>query len=157
VKLETVFKVLLFMIFGGAYMAATHYSQKARQFPQLIALLTLILIALSLLGDMIRWLRKQKSLTTGQNTQTAENTRTRQLRFYKAWLVILAATAAGILGGFLFSTFFLLAGFPLLLRDEREPRLFSHLSLAVVLTACIYLVFQYLMGVPLLSGLLIDL
>ena len=156
-RLETGFKIALFAIFGAAYLTAMHYSQKARQFPQLIAFLTLILIALSLLGDGVRRLRERRLLPTNQKTPAAENNPTRRRRFYKAWLIILAATAAGLLGGFLFSTFFLLAGFPLLLGDDQERRLPRHLSIAVVLTACIYLVFQYLMGVPLLSGLLIDL
>jgi ABC-type Fe3+ transport system permease subunit len=157
VKLEIGFKVVLFAVFAGAYGVAMYYSQKARQFPQLIALLTLILIFLSLLGDLTRRLKRRDSLRKDGNDRPGKIDRTRRVRFYKAWLVILSATAAGVLGGFLFSTFFLLAGFPLLLGDDQKRGLPRHLSVAVVLTACIYLIFQYLMGVPLLSGLLIDL
>ena len=156
-RLEFGFKVVLFAVFAGAYLVAMHYSQKARQFPQLIAFLTLILIFLSLLGDMARRLKRRDTLRTDRDARPGSDERLRRLRFYKAWVVILVATGAGVLGGFLFSTFFLLAGFPLLLGDDQKRGLPRRLSVAVVLTACIYLIFQYLMGVPLLSGLLIDL
>lgn len=156
-KLETCFKIVLFFLFGIGYVAAMHYSQKASRFPQLIALITLILLALSFLGDLYRWLRERESRLTGGSIPATEDHGTRRLRFYKAWLIILIAMGAGVLGGFLFSTLSLLAGFPLLLSDGKGRRLVWDLSLAVIVTACIYLIFQYVMGVPLLTGLFINL
>ena len=156
-KLETCFKIVLFFFFGTGYLGAMHYSQKARQFPQLIALITLILLALSFLGDLYRWLRERESLLTGGRIPATEENGIRRLRFYKAWLIIIVAMGVGMLGGFFFSTLFLLAGFPLLLGDGKGRRLVWDLSLAVIVTACIYLIFQYVMGVPLLTGLLINL
>lgn len=154
-KLEICFKVVLFFIFGTGYMLATQYSQKARQVPRLIALITLILIALALLGDLVRWLRERESSSPRSSLPAAEGKR--RIRFFKAWLIIIVSTGVGVLGGFLFSAFFLLAGFPLLLSDEKGHSLVWQLSLAAIMTACIYVVFQHLMGVPLLSGLLLDL
>ena len=144
-------------MFGIGYLGAMHYSQKARQFPQLIALITLILLALSFLGDLYRRLRERESLLTGASIPATEDNGIRRLRFYKAWLIIIVAMGVGMLGGFFFSTLFLLAGFPLLLGDGKGRRLVWDLSLAVIVTACIYLIFQYVMGVPLLTGLFINL
>lgn len=155
-KLEIGLKVVLLFLFGTGYMVAMQYSQKARQFPRLIALLTLILIALSLAGDLYRRLRERRPPPSGAG-QAAAWGRIRGSRLMKAWLIILVSTGAGMLGGFLFSAFFLLAGFPLILGEESGRRLAWDLSLAVLLTACIYFIFQYLMGVPLLTGLLLDL
>ena len=156
-KVDICFKIVLFFLFGIAGLVANNYSQKARQFPQLIALLTLILLALSFLGDLYRWLKERKPLSSGSRVPVTEENRTRRVRFYKAWLIIIVAIGAGLLGGFLFSTLFLLAGFPLFLSDGKGRHLGWDLSLAVVVTAFIYLIFQYMMGVPLLTGLLIDL
>jgi hypothetical protein len=151
------FKIVLFFLFGTGYLVAMDYSQKARQFPQLIALITLILLALSFLGDLYRWLKGRVSLLTDRPVPVEEGNRIRRVRFYKAWFIIIVAIGVGLLGGFLFSTFFLLAGFPLFLGDGKGRRLVWDLSLAVIVTAFIYLIFEYMMGVPLLTGLLIDL
>ena len=156
-KLDTCFKIVLFFSFGIGYVGAMQYSQKGRQFPQLIALITLILLALSFLRDLFRWLGERESRLTGSRTPATEEHGIQRLRFYKAWLIIIVAIGVGMLGGFLFSTFFLLAGFPLLLSDGKGRRLVWDLSVAVIVTACIYVIFQYVMGVPLLTGLFIDL
>lgn len=154
-KLEICFKLVLFFLFGTGYMVAMQYSHKARQVPCLIALLTLILIAFSLAGDLYRWLRERESSSTKGGRPAVEGTR--RTRFFKAWLIIIVSTGVGVLGGFLFTAFFLFAGFPLLLGDEEGRPLVWQLSLAAIMTACIYIVFEYLMGVPLLSGLLLEL
>jgi ABC-type Fe3+ transport system permease subunit len=155
-KLEICFKLVLFFMFGTGYAVAAQYSQKARQFPRLIALITLILIALSLIQDLYRWLRERESAST-KSSETSPKDNIRRTRFFKAWLIIIVSTGAGVLGGFLFSAFLLLAGFPLLLGDETGRSMVWQISLAAMMTACIYMIFEYLMGVPLLTGLLLDL
>lgn len=97
-KLEMCFKLVLFFLFGAGYMLAMQYSQKARQLPRLIALLTLILIALSLALDLYRRLRDPGYSSTKGSQPAAKGIR--WIRFFKAWLIIIVSTGVGVLGGY---------------------------------------------------------
>jgi len=149
------FKLVLMLFFGLLYVLAIPYPQKSRQFPQLIALFSLATLVISLISDFVR-----KTAVTVQIAQVDDTDLTRideqgkkekKKRFYRAWDIILASTAAGLLGGFIFTTFFLFAGFALIFGDRKN--LFKNTVRAVVMTICIYLAFQWLMGVPLFSGI----
>jgi hypothetical protein len=149
-------KIGLLFIFGGFYVFAIPYPEKSRQFPQLLATVSLILTVISLISDFRR--KEATSTEIGDVDDTELRTfdddtkRLRKQRLYKAWAIILVSMAAGFLGGFLFCTFFLFVGFAWFF-GPRE-RLVRNLVVGVVLTAFVYLVFQKLMAVPLLDGML---
>jgi hypothetical protein len=60
----------------------------------------------------------------------------------------------GFLGGFLFSTFFLFMGFAIFFGGKKN--LIKNVVISVLMTILIYLSFQWIMGVPLLTGILLD-
>jgi hypothetical protein len=149
-------KLVLLVFFGLFYVLAIPYPEKSRQFPQLIALFSLAAIVASLIGDFM-----QKATVTAQLAQVDDTELTgideqgpneKKKRFYRAWGVILTSTVAGLLGGFLFTSFFLFTGFAFIFGQRKD--VFKNMALAVVMTICIYFVFEWLMGVPLLSGIL---
>jgi len=76
----------------------------------------------------------------------------RKKRFYQAWAIILVSTSVGFLAGFLFTAFFFFAGFSLFF--GKKENLFKNMIVAIVMTAVIYFLFQFVMDVPLLDGLL---
>jgi hypothetical protein len=149
------FKLVLMVFFGLLYVLAIPYPEKSRRFPQLIALFSLAVGLISLITDVMR-----KAAVTVEIAQVDDTDLTRidepaknekKKRFLRAWGIILASLAAGLLGGFLFTTFFMFAGFALIFGDRQY--LFKNMAIAVVMTVCIFLAFQWLMGVPLLSGI----
>src|SRR5512135_1296638 len=104
-------KLVLLVFFGLFYVLAIPYPEKSRQFPQLIALFSLAALVVSLIADFT-----QKVTVTAQIAQVDDTELTgideqekneKKKRFYRAWGVILVSVAAGLLGGFLFTTFFL--------------------------------------------------
>jgi uncharacterized protein YqhQ len=148
-------KFVLLIFFGLFYVLAIPYPEKSRQFPQLIALFSLAAIVASLIGDLMG-----KATVTAQIAQVDDTELThiderekkdKKKRFYQAWGIILGSLAAGLLGGFLFTTLFLFAGFALIFGQRKN--IFKNMVVAVVMTICIYFVFEWLMSVPLLSGL----
>ena len=149
-------KIALLIIFGGFYVLAIPYPEKSREFPQLLALVSLIFTVLSLISDFRR--KDAVAVEIGDVDDTELKTfdddtkRLRKKRLHKAWAIILVSTAAGFLGGFLVCTFFLFVGFAWLFGPREH--LLRNLLVSVVLTAFVYVVFQKLMAVPLLDGLL---
>jgi len=149
-------KIALLVIFGGFYALAIPYPEKSKQFPQLLALLSLILTAVSLITDF----RRKEAVDieiggvddTELQTLDQETKRQRKKRLYKACLIVIVSTAAGFLGGFLFCTFCLFAGFAWFFGARKD--LLRNLGVAVVMTAVVYIAFQKVMAVPLLDGVL---
>ena len=149
------FKLALLIFFGLLYLLAIPYPEKSRQFPQLIALFSLAFVLISLIGDAMR-----KGAVTAEIAQVDDTDLTRideqarkqkKKRFLRAWGIILASLAAGLAGGFLFTTFFMFAGFAVVFGGKRNLR--KNIIIAVVMTIGIYCGFEWLMGVPLLSGI----
>jgi hypothetical protein len=155
---EVWFKLVLFFIFGFLYLLAIPYPEKSKQFPQLIALFSLIMIVISLITDFTRRDKVVEGIADVDDTELkildATTQKTKRKRFYKAWGIILISTAIGLLGGFLFTTFFIFIGFALFF--GRREKLFKNILIAVLLTMIIYLSFQWIMGVPLLTGIFWD-
>ncbi len=149
------FKLVLVVFFALFYVLAIPYPEKSRQFPQLIALFSLIVLIISLISDVARKGAGARAIAQVDDTELTgtdeQDKKEKKKRFYQAWGVILTATAAGLLGGFAFTTFFLFAGFALIFGDRQH--LFKNMVMAVVLTVCIYVAFEWLMGVPLFSGI----
>jgi hypothetical protein len=154
-KTEVWFKLFLFAFFGFLYWLAMPYPEKSRQFPQLIALVSLIMIVLSLIMDFTRGTAKEEiadvedtEMKLGDSTLKKE----RKKRLTRAWGVILVSTAVGFLGGFLFSTFLFFLGFALFF-GKREM-FWKNTAIAFGITVVVYFLFERIMGVPLLAGVL---
>lgn len=148
-------KLVLVVFFSLLYLLAVPYHQKAKQFPQLIAVSTLVILLVSLVKDFIQ--KKAKAtiiggvddteLTTGEDSGMSE----KRKRFFRAWGIILGSTALGFIGGFVFTTLFLFAGFAFLFGPRKD--LVKNGAIALGLTVLVYFVFDWLMGVPMLAGL----
>jgi len=157
-RTEVWFKLVLLILFSLLYLLAIPYPEKSKQFPQLIAVFSIVMIVISLIIDLTR-----KGTGVGEIADVGDTElkildettkKARRKRFYKAWGIILVSTAIGFLGGFLFSTFSLFVGFALFFGKRTRKYLFKNIFIAVVMTILIYVAFQWIMGVPLLTGIL---
>lgn len=155
-KVDVWFKVILFAFFGFLYWLALPYPQQSRQFPQLIALFSLILIAVSLIMDFTTGKTASAEIAEGGDTGLTMVDPTvqkeRKTRVARAGGIILVSTALGFLGGFLVSTFLFFVGFALFF-GKRET-FWANTAVAVGVTGVIYVLFQRIMGVPLLGSVL---
>ena len=149
-------KLALIIVFGAFFILSLPYSEKSRAFPQLIAVVSMMIVIVSLTFDFTA-----KELPVGELTDVdeaevkvldEETKRARKQRFYKAWGIIIVSSAVGFLGGFLFSTFFYFIGFTIFFGERKN--LVKNVLIAVVMTAVIYGSFEMIMGVPLLEGIL---
>jgi len=153
---EVWFKIVLLFVFSGFFIAALPYPQDSRQFPQLLAAISLILTIVALAMDFLRPQAIAGEIGDVDDTElrvldTATRV-VRRKRYYQAWVIILVSAGIGFLGGFLFSTILLFAGFGLVF-GSREDRI-RNLVIAVAMTVLVYFVFGRIMAVPLLDGLL---
>ncbi|OGA12597.1 MAG: hypothetical protein A3G25_18895 [Betaproteobacteria bacterium RIFCSPLOWO2_12_FULL_63_13] len=153
---EVLFKLALFFVFSCFYIGAMSYPLDSRQFPQLLSSIGLILTLIALAIDFIRKQVLEGEIGDVDDTELrvmdAETKRARRRRFYQAWAIILGATGIGFLGGFLFSTIFLLFGFGLLF--GHRDHWVKNTIVAAALTVLVYFVFGSIMGVPLMDGVL---
>lgn len=149
-------KLALILIYGFFYIYAMPYPGKSKEFPQLLAVISLILVIISLIFDFMK-----KEIVAGEITDIDDTEvkildeatkRARKQRFYKAWGIILVSSAVGFLGGFLFSTLLFFLGFAVFF-GQRE-NLIKNVAIAVGMTILIYVSFEKVMMVPLLDGIL---
>lgn len=151
---EVWFKLVLFFLFGFLYLLAIPYPERSKEFPQILALLSITMIVISLIIDFTRKGKVAEGIADVDDTELkvldATTQKTRRKRFYKAWAIILVSTAIGFLGGFVFTTFFLLMGFPLFF-GERE-NLFKNTVVAIAMTIIIFFIFQWIFEIPLLKS-----
>ena len=149
-------KLAALAVFGGFYVAAMSLPPASGQYPQLLALVSLVLTVIALAMDFGRKSTAQGEIGGVDDTELMVldpyARRVRRVRFYKAWAIILVATGVGMLGGFAFSALILFTGFALFF-GSGEQRL-KRLAIGVAMTVVVYLLFGVLMGVPLLEGLL---
>jgi len=152
--IEVWFKLVLLGFFILLYLLAIPYPEKSKQFPQLIAVFSLIMIVISLVIDFTRKDKVAEGIADVDDTELkaldAPTQKTKRKRFYRAWGIILVSTAIGFLGGFLFTTFFLLMGFPLLFGEKRN--LFKNTVVAIAMTVIIFFIFQWIFEIPLLQS-----
>ncbi len=148
-------KIALLFVFSGFYLAASPYPAKSREFPQLLAILSLIMTLISLGMDFSRKETAAGEITDVDDTELkildAETKRARKKRLYQAWAIIIVSTAAGFLGGFLFSTLLYFLFFAVFF--GKKEKLLKNIAIAVAMTILIYVTFQRIMGVPLLEGI----
>lgn len=151
--MEVWFKFFLLTLFIFLYLLAIPYPQDSKKFPQLIALFSLIMLGVSLVLDFTSKETVAKEITDtgdGELRVADEGIRKeRRKRFYQTWGIILASTAIGFWGGFLFSTFFLFLGFALFFGKRKN--FLKNAVIATLTTVVIYLIFEWMMGVPLLE------
>ncbi len=156
IHIEIWFKLFLLVFFVNLYILAIPYPEKSKEFPHLIAVVSLFLIVLSLIRDFLKKEKVKQELTDVGNAELKvvdeETRKLRKRRFYQAWGILLVSSLIGLFVGFLFTTFFLFFGFALL-SGKRED-LKKNALMTVVITIGIYLVFMRLMDVPLLGGII---
>ncbi len=149
-------KLALVFIFAFAYFFAMSYPEKSRAFPQLISAVSVILVVLSLIFDFRKKEAVSVQLTDIDDAEvkvlSREEKRARKQRFYKAWAIIIISTLMGFLGGFLLSAFFFFLGFAVVFGERKK--VVKNIVITVVMTIITYLVFEHIMGVPLLEGIL---
>lgn len=152
---EVWFKFVLLFVFGGFYILAVPYPSESKQFPQLLAAISLVLTVIALGLDFLRAQVMEGEIGDVDDTELkvvdAATRAARRRRFYLAWAILLVATGAGFLGGFLLSTIILFGGF--VLASGRE-HLVKNLIIAVAMTVVVYFIFGRIMAVPLLDGVL---
>lgn len=149
-------KIALLFLFSAAYVLALPFPEKSRQFPQLIALVSLGLTVIALVLDFTRRNAVQAEISDVDNTELTvldgASKRERRARYYRAWAIVIVSTGVGILGGFFFSALFLIGGFSVLFGKRQNIKRNALAGAGIVVG--VYVVFGKLMGVPLLSGLL---
>ncbi|OGA03415.1 MAG: hypothetical protein A3H35_05975 [Betaproteobacteria bacterium RIFCSPLOWO2_02_FULL_62_17] len=153
---EVWFKIVLLFVFSGFFILAIPYPQESRQFPQLLAAISLILTVAALAIDFLRAQVIAGEIGDVDDTELKvvdmATRMARRLRFHRAWAILLVSTGAGFLGGFLFSTVLLFGGFGLVF-GQRE-NLVKNMTVAVVMTVLVYFVFGRIMAVPMVNGVL---
>ncbi len=154
--LDVQLKLALVIIFGFFYFYAIPFPEKSKAFPQLIAVISMIMVLISLFFDFTKQEIVHGEIIDVDDAEVKvldeETKRARKQRFYKAWAIILVSSAVGFLGGFLFSTFFFFMGFTIFFGGKKD--LVKNICIAVAMTALIYVCFEIIMGVPLLDGIL---
>ena len=149
-------KIALLFVFSAFYIAAIPFPEKSKQFPQLLAVISLAMTVIALALDFTRKTTVQVEISDVDDTELkvldAGTKRARRKRYYQTWAIVIVSTGVGILGGFLFSALCLFVGFGLL-SGSRE-RLVRSTIVAVATTIVVYVVFGLVMKVPLLSGIL---
>ena len=149
-------KMALLFVFSAFYIIAIPFPEKSKQFPQLLAIFSLVMTMLALVLAFTRKNAVQAEISDVDDTELkvldAETKRARRKRYYQAWAIIIVSTGVGFLGGFLFSALFLFGGFAVLF-GSRE-KLLRNMIMGVLMTIMVYLVFGLVMRVPLLRGIL---
>ncbi len=152
-RTEVWFKLFLLALFVSLLFLEIPYPPDSKKFPELIALFSLIMLGISLVLDFASKETAVREITdTGESqlgVADASTKKDRRKRFYQTWGIILASTAVGFWGGFLFSTFLLFLGFALFL--GRRNDFLKNAAIAVFTTGIIYLIFEWMMGVPLIE------
>jgi hypothetical protein len=155
-RLDVWCKMALMALFVLLYVMARSYPSESRQFPQLIAMFTFVMLVISLARDFFGkktapLLESAEVSDAGFQAADHEKGQTeKNRRFYLTWGMILISTGIGFLGGFLITTFLLFMGFALFF-GEKKHLLRNSLS-AIAVTAVIYFVFEWIMRVPLLGN-----
>jgi len=150
-------KIALLFVFGGFYAAAIPFPDKARQFPQLIAVASFAMTVLALALDFLRPQPPAQAEISGvEDTELsvldAATRRMRRSRYYKTWAVVIVSTVVGVLGGFLFCAIGLFGGFVILFTSPGERS--RNAIIGGITTVAVYLIFGLVMKVPMLGGIL---
>jgi len=153
---EVWLKIALLFVFSAFYVAALSFPEQSRQFPQLLAVASLVMTAIALVTDFAHKGAVRAEISGVDDTELkvldADTRRGRRKRYYQAWAIILFSTTIGFLGGFLFSALCLFFGFALYFGNR--AKVLRNLVAGAAMTVVVYLVFGVMMSVPLLNGVL---
>ena len=154
-RLDVWCKMALMALFAMLYLMARSYPSESRQFPQLIAVFTLAILAISLIRDFSKRAApspgtKEAGDAGFQAADQGNEERDRRRRFYLTWVMIIVSTGLGFWGGFLITTFLLFIGFALFFGEKKH--LVRNTISAVAVTAVIYFIFEWIMRVPLVGN-----
>jgi hypothetical protein len=154
-RLDVWCKIVLMLLFVWLYILARSYPSESRQFPQLIAVFTLVILVISLIRDFLGMTTAATEAAEAsdagfQATDQKQSQKERKKRFYLAWGMILISTAIGFWGGFLITTFLLFMGFALFFGEKKH--LLRNSLTAITVTVVIYFVFEWFMRIPLLGN-----
>ena len=140
-RLDVWCKMALMALFVLLIVMARSYPSESRQFPQLIAMFTLIVLVISLARDFF-----------GKKTDASpESAEASDAGFQAADQgMIIISTGLGFWGGFLVTTFLLFMGFALFFGEKKH--LVRNSFTAIAVTAVIYFIFEWIMRVPLLGN-----
>ncbi len=149
-------KLVLLFVFGSFYVLARPFPEESRQFPQLLAAISLLLTLVALAADFVGRGAVGGEVGSVDDTELKpvdpETRSARSRRFWQAWAILLASAGVGFAGGFIYSVIGLFAGFALAFGSGEKRA--GNLFVAAALAAAVYFVFGKLMGVPLMQGLL---
>ncbi|MBI4289986.1 MAG: tripartite tricarboxylate transporter TctB family protein [Betaproteobacteria bacterium] len=149
-------KIVLLFVFSAFYLLANSFPEESRQFPQLLAAFSLVMTVIALIADFSRGYSVQGEIIDVGDTELkfldARTKKARRKRYYQAWAIIFVSTGIGFLGGFLYSTVCLFAGFGAVFGNRKK--LVNNMIVALVMTVVVYFIFGRVMGVPLLEGML---
>lgn len=155
-RLDVWCKIALMALFVLLYTMARSYPSESRQFPQLIAVFTFVVLAISLVRDFFG----KKTTAPPESAEASDagfqaadqgkGEKERKKRLYLTWGMILISTGIGFGGGFLITTFLLFIGFALFFGEKKH--LLRNSLTAIAVTAVIYFIFEWIMRVPLLGN-----
>ena len=155
-RLDVWCKMALMALFVLLIVMARSYPSESRQFPQLIAMFTLIVLVISLARDFFG----KKTDASPESAEASDagfqaadqgkGEKGRRRRFYLTWGMIIISTGLGFWGGFLVTTFLLFMGFALFFGEKKH--LVRNSFTAIAVTAVIYFIFEWIMRVPLLGN-----
>jgi hypothetical protein len=155
-RLDVWCKTALMALFVLLYVMARSYPSESRQFPQLIAVFTLVILVISLVRDFLG----KKTAAPPESAESSDagfqavdqeiGQKEKKRRLYLTWGMILISTGIGFWGGFLITTFLLFIGFALFFGEKKH--LMRNSLTAIAVTAVIYFIFEWVMRVPLLGN-----
>ena len=154
-RLDVWCKMALMVLFAVLYLMARSYPDESRQFPQLIAVFTLAVLLYSLVRDFSGKTAAspgpaEASDAGFQAADQRNEEKEKRRRFTLTWGMIIVSTGLGFWGGFLITTFLLFIGFALFFGEKKH--LVRNVISAVAVTAVIYIVFEWIMRVPLVGN-----
>jgi hypothetical protein len=128
------------------------YSEGARRFPEFVLGIGITVIVLW----MVIYFVFPGALYFIETQEESEETDTANMkRFFLACVCVVLSVLVGYLLGFLFLVPAVFLGYGFMLADRKNLRIM--IIAAIVTTALFYLGFDYLLNIPLLNGVILDL
>jgi Tripartite tricarboxylate transporter TctB family len=176
-KTEAIFKLCLMVFFLMLMWMSRSYPDKSRLFPQILGAVTVLFIIISFIQDFLGPKEEEKMMEAKEPPPSDVREETlRRLREVEAHaedagyeeleaslkkkrltqgvVIILISLVIGYLGGFLLIVPFYFICFGILHGDRKKA--FRYVAIAVSVTVVTYFSFTWLMGIPLLRGVLWD-
>jgi len=146
------FNACLLIVFIILDLIANTYGESARQFPRFvlgigIVVLVFWMVIYFLFPSAMRFIEAQEEVEGGDSRNPS--------RYWLAWFCIAISVLIGYLFGFLFTVPSGFLSYGLILGDRKK--LLSLSILTVISTVIFYIAFDYILHIPLLQGVFVDL